>query len=395
MALHLARARLRRIGRDPGETVPLLPVRLRSHQRFRDVSRIGRTRVVRLQDAGDERTGFARHHVGIAHHSAPRRRRTLSAVTRLTRTLDCCVTPAICGVRTRLGDVCEDPRRLLGQRLGLEDVERRPGEMPVPQRRRQRRLVDEPAPRRVHQHRAALHAGDRRRVDQPSRLVGQRHVEAEGVALLEKRVQRAPLGQAPGRVVRRQVRIVGGDDHTQRLRPPCRLAGVGAEADEAETGAGDLAPHQAVARPLAGQHGAARMIRPAQQHQDGADDVFRDRRIVRARGRRDGDAARFARRLVDIVEADAEPADDAQGGCGGEEVGVDLRAVAHHERPRDAQLALQARAVVHELRVVEDVLVAAQVVDRRLVHELRDHDVGHHLPRAPAPAAMSRPARIS
>ena len=87
-----------------------------------------------------------------------------------------------------------------------------------------------------------------------------------------------------------------------------------AEADDAERLAADLA---AVRRARSrGQRPAAtvggRPVGAAQQQHRGRDHVFGDRVRVRAGGGDDGDAARRAAVDVDVVEADAEPADDLQ-----------------------------------------------------------------------------------
>jgi hypothetical protein len=106
------------------------------------------------------------------------------------------VSQARCGVTTTFFQ-CK--QRVKGiHRLVGEHVEPGRTKAPVPQRLGQRQLVHEPAPRGVHQNRAALHPRKRRAVDQPLGFRGTRDVQRDHVGL-GRPVRRArPAWRDPG-----------------------------------------------------------------------------------------------------------------------------------------------------------------------------------------------------
>ena len=80
-------------------------------------------------------------------------------------------------------------------RLVGEDVEPRRGEAAAAQRLGQRRLVHQAAARRVHQHRAGLHAREGGGVDHALGLRRQRQVQRDDVGLRQQRLQGPPLAE--------------------------------------------------------------------------------------------------------------------------------------------------------------------------------------------------------
>ena len=99
-------------------------------------------------------------------------------------------------------------------------------------------------------------------------------------------------------------------------------------------------------------------------------------RVGAGRGN-DFDAARFASREVDVVQAHAQAADHAQAGGGRERMAAHLRAVAHDQRIGVGNGSRQSRAVVDQLRVVDDLESCAQGSHGRLVHELGNDNLFH------------------
>src|SRR5690606_26510414 len=102
-AVNLAGSRLGRIGRNAAQTMSALSRKLRFHERA------GNRGGVRLRRAGayervlDERVDLRRRKPHLTHAVPSSSAMTFSATTWLTRTFDSSVTPAICGVSTRLG----------------------------------------------------------------------------------------------------------------------------------------------------------------------------------------------------------------------------------------------------------------------------------------------------
>ena len=162
---------------------------------------------------------------------------------------------------------------------------------------------------------------------------------------------------------------------------------------QAQAAAGDLAPHQVHARPLAGQHPGAGVVSAAQKHQQAGDDVLGDRQVVGAGRRQDGDAPGLAGRYVDVVQAHAQASQRHQARRRIEQGAAHLGAVAHDQRPAAGDGGEQVVGAVDQSGIVDHVIVPAQVLDRGLVHELGDDDVGHGGPtRRPNRRAGSRPA---
>jgi hypothetical protein len=208
----------------------------------------------------------------------------------------------------------------------------------VDETRGERRLVDHPAAGGVDQHRVGPHPRQRRRPDQMAGTLGERDVQAHRVGAREQLVegQGADAVRGPGGVVGREVGVVRRHLHAERPCPPRRLAGDGAEADQAEAAAADLAPDQPGARPRARQDLRRGVEGAAQEHHDPADHVLRDRGVVGTRGGKDLDAALAAGCEVDVVESDPEPADDHEPRGGREQLAAHLGPVAHDQRPAGA-----------------------------------------------------------
>jgi hypothetical protein len=150
-----------------------------------------------------------------------------------------------------------------------------------------------------------------------------------------------------------------------------------AEADEPHALAGDLAADQLRLGEFARQHRRIGKIGAAQQHHGAADDIFDDGEAVRAGRRKDPDAAGGAGFHVDIVEADAEPADDLELAGGFEHRAAHLRLVAHDQGRDIGQQPCELVRLVEELGVVMDRIARAERRDRGLVHEFGDDDVCH------------------
>jgi hypothetical protein len=106
------------------------------------------------------------------------------------------------------------PQRIVGwQGLASGDVEHRPAELAPVERRHQRRLVDQRAPRHVHQQRARLGRGQEPLVDEMVRL-GRR-----------RRRHHDDVGPAHG------AEVPGGHDFVDRLG----ARGMAAHADQRDT----------------------------------------------------------------------------------------------------------------------------------------------------------------
>ena len=110
-------------------------------------------------------------------------------------------------------------RRAGGQGLVGEDIDRRAGQVPGGEQLGERRLVDNPAARRVDQHRARLHRLHHLAAEEAPGLGGQRHVQRHDVALAQQVLQRraANAGYRPDQRVLVDQRIVRDDLHAHRV----------------------------------------------------------------------------------------------------------------------------------------------------------------------------------
>ena len=155
----------------------------------------------------------------------------------------------MCGVSTRLGQPAKIAARSALKRLLVEDVERRAAEPAGLQGLRDRRLVDDAAAGGVDEDRVGLRPRQRLGADQVARLRRQRHMQRNHVRRRDEIVEGDGLdaapGLVPGRTVGGHIGVVGHDAHPERRGALRRLPGDGAEADEAEALARDLAAHRA------------------------------------------------------------------------------------------------------------------------------------------------------
>ena len=206
----------------------------------------------------------------------------------------------------------DQDRRMIHQRvagrgrLGLEDVDRRAGDLARVQGLSQRGLVDQAAPGAVDDPHRGLHPGQLRRADDVAGLGGHRRVQGQEVAPRPQVIQ--PLDALDAQLLRLlggQERVEADDRHAEPLRPLRHRQPDPAQPDDAQRLALELRAGELVAVPLAGFQAVV-----------GLGDVPRQREQQRhgVLGRRDGVAARRVhhhdpapgrRRHVDVVDAHA------------------------------------------------------------------------------------------
>ena len=263
----------------------------------------------------------------------------------------------------------------------LEHVERGAAEAAFPQHRRETRIVHDPAARRVDEDRVAFHQAKAVAADQAARGVGQRQVQGHDVAAHEQLVEGHGRGRrlGPGTVAVGDLGVVPQHVHTDGHGLARRETPDAAEADDADDLPGGLAAlGEHLTRPGSRFHRARRKIGAAQQHQGRGHDVLRDRLGVRSRGRNHLDRARLAFVDVDVVEADAQAADDPHADGGAQQRPANGRAIAYDPAIRAGKRGLERGQVIHQLGPVVHVEARPQPLDRRRVHELANHDAGAH-----------------
>ncbi len=121
----------------------------------------------------------------------------------------------------------------------------------------------------------------------------------------------------------------------------------------------------AVARPLTGRHRRCAGVCAAQQQQRRADHVLGNRQRIGAAGGYHLQATPLASRHVDVVQADAEPADHARPGQRIEQRATHLGAVAHDQGIGRGRLRQQPGRVIDQRRLVQHVVCGASAAARR------------------------------
>ena len=234
------------------------------------------------------------------------------------------VLPAVCGERTTFGAARMGLSH--ARRLDLEDVERRPGYLPFPQRFGKRLLVDQETARRIDEDRGRLHRPQLVPADEMAGFRRQRQVEGNDIRRGEQHFEVVDLFRAalPDRRLR-QGRVIGKDAHPESAGADLRHARADiADADEAERPVEKLVIVELEARRISAAGDEAVHFRDAADgRQHHGDRCLGNGVGVAAGDIRDDDAARGCRGDVDIVDACTVLGDDLQPRSGVQQPGVD------------------------------------------------------------------------
>ena len=268
-------------------------------------------------------------------------------------------------------------------RFRVQHVQRRARDRAGVERREQRRRVDQPAARGVHDHGGGLARGQRLLAEQAAGVLVEGGVQGDHVADREQLGQLDPLD----RPRRAAVEDVCPDDpRPERRRPGGHGLPDRPAADHPEGQLGQPAQGARVlVLPAACPHRAVVDRDPAQQRQRQREGVVGD--LVGAVVRDVGhpDAAAGGRLDVDVVHADAVADHQLDGGQRVEHLGGDRRVlVDQHPRPGapgdhvGRAVALLAavpdpRRVEHGLLGVEGGVIAVGDHDGRAGHACADH----------------------
>ena len=296
----------------------------------------------------------------------------------------------------RRDDDLREPEQRAGVRLGLEDVERGPCDLPRPDRLLERRLVHETAARGVHDADAVLHLRERLGVDEAAGLVAERKVQRDDVGFrVDIRRGRGRLDAELAEAVDGDERVVGDDAHAEPEPTPRDLPSDPPESEDAERLAGELDPGEALALPGAGRQRRMRLWDVSREREKERDRVLRRRVDRRLGGVGDDDAASCRRVDVDVVDTHACAADHLQPSRAFDQRGVHPRPGAHDERVEVADDLGQVGVAV-----LDDVEPALQKLEPRLGDGLADEDARslwfRHARRRSTPRAREpspRPAR--
>ncbi len=202
------------------------------------------------------------------------------------------------------------PGRLLG-----EDIEGSTGNLPGFDRRLEIGFDDQLAPRTVDQANAAPGPGQRLRVDHPPGPVGQRRVERDEVRPRQQFVDLDLLDVEVAGPVIGQIGIVGDHLHLQPVRPVGDDRADVAATNNAEGLAGQFDPDETGFFPFAGLGRAVGRRNLAGESEHHGNGVFGGGNRVAVRRVHDHDPALGRRGEIDIVDADAGPADHLEALC--------------------------------------------------------------------------------
>ena len=259
-----------------------------------------------------------------------------------------------------------------------------------------RRLVEDAAAGDVEQQRRRLHHRQLARSDEPARAPGQRHVDGDGVGPAEQLVEADQLDAAQRGLLGRHVRVLPEDGHLHRPRPVRDGLADLAEAHDAQRLAPQLDAGQAATGrlPVAGPHGGIALGDPAGEPVEQRERVFGGRDRVAGRRVDDHDAGPRRRVEIDVVHADAGPADDDEPAAGGDERRIGLDLAADDERVVLADD--RAQLVTRQAEPFIDLVVRAEEFEPLRGDRFRDEDLHPAaLPRRPRPDTEGRDPRAA
>ena len=212
----------------------------------------------------------------------------------------------------RADHVGKPKQHALGGRLLAKHVKRRAGNVTGFKRRGERSIIDQLAARAIDQPHAALHLRERFRVDDVAGLFGERRMQRDEIGAPPQLVQFDLLHAELKRALGRQKRVVGDDFHLQAERAVGDDRADIAAADDAQRLAEDFHAEKFVFLPLAGAGRAVGFRNLPSQRQHQRDRMFRGRDRIAEWRIHHNDAARGRGCDVDVVDADAGPADHLQ-----------------------------------------------------------------------------------
>ena len=204
-------------------------------------------------------------------------------------------------------------QRVVGDRLGREDVERGAGDLAGVQRVLERLVDEQLAAGAVDDADAVLHLRERLGVEPAARLGRLGQVDGDEVGLA------VDVGARLGLVDAELAEALGGHERVEREHAHAEALRAGgdeladaAEAEDPERLLVDLDAAELRALPLAGGEAGVRLRDVARQREHQRDGVLRRGDDVRLRRVGDDDAALGGRLDVDVVDPDAGAADHAQ-----------------------------------------------------------------------------------
>ena len=197
-------------------------------------------------------------------------------------------------------------------RFGGEDVEGGAGDRTVAERFGEGRLVDDPAAGDVDDAQAGLGLEQQFAADQAGRLGGLGQVDGEEVGLGDDLVEGHQLDPAEARPLRRDVRVEGDEAHAEAAGSIGDELADPSEADDAERLVGELDALPLAALPSPVDERGVRLRDVAGLGEQQRHRVLGGRDDVRLRRVDDHHTTGGGGVEVDVVEADAGPADDEQ-----------------------------------------------------------------------------------
>ena len=215
-------------------------------------------------------------------------------------------------------------QRIFFGRLFDEHVEGCAGDMPAVERGAQRNFIHQSAAGAVDDAHALFGLGQVFRREDVAGLRGERSVQGDEIGARQELVEFDLFDSDFGRALGAQKRVVGDHPHSQSDAARGGDRADVAAADDAERLAGELHAHEAILLPLARlrRDVCSRDLPGEREHERdrvlGRGDRVAERRV------HDDHAARCGGRNVDVVDADAGPADDLQSGRALQQFGGDL-----------------------------------------------------------------------
>ena len=256
-----------------------------------------------------------------------------------------------CAEMRREDDAGNAQQRMIRRnRLTGEHVDCRACHDAILHRLGQIRLVDDASAGTVHKAHALLHLLHLFHGDHALGLRSQRHMHRDEVCLRNHIIQGTHLDTKGLRTLLIDIGIIGDDIHVKGQGPLCNAASDTPHSDNAESLSAKFHAHIFLAVPFAllqGLVGNGDMAGHGEHHGHG---MLRGCDGVAAGGVDDDDASCGCRRNVDVVHADAGPADDLEFLRTLDDIRRDLGSRADHQRIKlrnDGKKLLMGNLLLH------------------------------------------------
>ncbi len=243
----------------------------------------------------------------------------------------------------------------MARRLGLEDIDRRAGDLAAVERFGERSFVNQTAARAVDDPDRRLHHGDLAGADQVACLGRHRCVQGQEVTAAPEVIEPRDTFDAELEcLVGGQKRVKADDRHAETLRPLGHREPDSSQADHAERLALELRAREFGPLPFSRFETVVGLGHVSRQGQQQGHGVLGRGDRVPPRGIHDHDSTPGRGRDVDVIHPHARADDRLEPGLTFQDLGRQLRARSNHDAIGLEELLAQTRRILGQLGINHD-----------------------------------------